>query len=91
MPATDTVNEELVLPLAGGVTDAGLYAQLTPAGKLAQSRLTAELKPPVEATVQVLVPLAPCWMLRLAGLHERLKSGVVVPVGVALTQAAARP
>ena len=49
-----TVSVLFTVPLAGGVTEAGLKLQDTPAGRLAQDRLTALAKPPVEVTVQVL-------------------------------------
>jgi hypothetical protein len=82
-PSTDTVSVLPALPLGGGVTTPGLYAHVTPAGRLAQDRVTGLEKPPLEVTVQVLVPLLPCWMVRLAGLHDRLKSGLALGVPVA--------
>ena len=45
------------LPLAGGVTTAGLNAHVTPAGRPEQDRPTAALKPRRETTVQMPVAL----------------------------------
>jgi hypothetical protein len=72
---TATVRLLVALPLAGGVTEAGLKLHVAPLGSPEQDRETALAKPFVELTVHVLVPLAPCWTLRLEGLHETLKSG----------------
>src|SRR5687767_14341318 len=51
------------LPFAGGVTGLGEYAQVTPAGRFTQARLTALAKPPEDVTVQVVSALWPCWTL----------------------------
>ena len=88
---TETVSVLFTLPFAGGVTEAGLKLHDVPAGRFAQERVTALAKPLMELTVQVVPPLLPCWMVRLDGVHERLKSGVAPAVGVALTQLLARP
>jgi hypothetical protein len=63
------------LPLAGGVTLAGLGEQVTPLGTPLQARATADEKPPVEVTVQVVVRLWLRGRVRLAGLHATEKSG----------------
>ncbi len=94
--ATETVSVELTLPLAGGVTDAGAYAQLTPAGAPAQDSDTALLNPLVDVTVQVLVALPPAAADRLAGEHVTAKSGVggpptSRPTAYASTESAAPP
>ena len=72
MPApTEMVSVLFTLPLAGGVTEAGLKLHVAPAGRPVQERRDRRsLKPLVEVTVQVLVPLPPCWTVRLDGLHE---------------------
>jgi hypothetical protein len=82
----------LALPLDGGVTEEGLKLQLDPEGRLAQERLTALEKPPVEVTVHVELVLLPWVTVRLDGLQEMLKSGVgVSAVGTTWTQLLARP
>jgi hypothetical protein len=90
-PLVVTVSVLLTLPLAGGVTGDALKEQVAPAGKPVQARLTALEKPPVDVTVQVLVVLPVCGTDRLAGAQATLKSGVVVVVGVPLTQALVGP
>src|SRR5688572_9071083 len=78
----DTVSVLLVLPLAGGVTVAGLKLHVDPDGMPVQLKLTAELKPLVELTVHVLALLVPPWVtVRLDGLQEMLKSGVADATG----------
>src|SRR5690349_21067822 len=50
----DTVRVDVTVPLAGGVTEAGLREQVGPfvtAGETAQVRATAELNPAVDVTV----------------------------------------
>jgi hypothetical protein len=74
--AAETVRLDVALPFAGGVTEAGLKVHVDPAGRPVQPRSTAELKPLVEVTVQVLAPLVCPWVtVRLAGLHDTLKLG----------------
>src|SRR5918999_1698435 len=48
-----TVNVLLAVPLAGGVTEAGLKPQEEPDGMLAHDSVTALEKPLIEVTVQV--------------------------------------
>src|SRR5262249_3540697 len=72
---TETLRLLVALPLAGGVTEAGLKLHDAPVGSPAHDRETALANPFVEVTVHVLVPVAPCWTLRLDGLHDTLKSG----------------
>ena len=69
----------LALPLAGGVSDVGLNAHVTPAGRPVQDRPTAELKPLRLVTVTVLLPLAPCTTLSVPGEAAIVKSGMGVP------------
>jgi hypothetical protein len=54
---------------------AGLKEAVTPAGKPEADKLTLPVKPFCGATVTVLVPLAPCMMLRLLGVAESEKLG----------------
>ena len=81
----------LALPFAGGVTGLGLAEQVTPAGRPAQARLTALLKPFCDVTVQVLVALPPWAAVRLDGLQAMVKSGVTEAAGVTVRQVLARP
>jgi hypothetical protein len=67
-----TVSVLLTVPFAGGVIDEGAKLQDAPAARLAHESATALAKPPVDVTVQVVLALAPCWMLRLAGAQEML-------------------
>jgi hypothetical protein len=57
---------ELVLVVLAGLKDA-----LTPLGNPVADKLTLPLKPLWGETVIVLVPLAPCTMLKLPGDAER--------------------
>jgi len=72
---TDAVRVLVAVPPAGGDTEAGLKAQVAPAGRPVQDRPTAELKPFRLPTVTVLVPLAPWAMVRLLGEAATAKSG----------------
>ena len=63
----------LVLVVLLGLNDA-----VTPLGRPDAAKLTVPLKPFCGVTVMVLVPLAPCVMLRLLGDAERVK----VPAGL---------
>ncbi len=53
----------------------GLNVAVTPLGTPEAARPTLPVKPFSGATVMVLVPLAPCVMVRLLGNAERLKFG----------------
>lgn len=53
----------------------GLNAAVTPVGKPGMDKATLPLKPLTGATEIVLVPLAPCAIVRLLGEAEILKSG----------------
>jgi hypothetical protein len=64
-----------VLEFAGLVVLAGLKEGVTPAGKTEVDKLTLPVKPFCGVTVIVLVPLAPCTMLRLLGAAESEKFG----------------
>src|SRR6185295_6116326 len=78
-----TVRVLAVVPFAGGVTVAGLKAQLTPAGSPVQERSTASAKPLADWTVHVLVAAPPCCTPRPDGAHDTPKPAPAVAVGVA--------
>ena len=61
------VNVEVTLPLAEGVTELGENDAVTPEGNPDTLRATAEVKPPLLATVTVLAPDALCAIDRLLG------------------------
>lgn len=84
---------EVMVPFAGGVTEAGFGVQVTPLGRVVgQESVTAELKPPVEVTVTVLVPEAPLVTVTVAGLAESEKFPVPVCVMLnAVTKASDMP
>jgi hypothetical protein len=63
-------------PFAGGVTGFGLNEQETRFGSPTQSKLTGLLKPPVEVTVHVDVPVLPRGAVRFEGEHAIEKSPV---------------
>ena len=54
-----SVNVEVALPFAGGVTGLVENAAVTPLGKPVALNVVAELNPPVLVMVIVLVPFAP--------------------------------
>jgi len=58
----------------------GLKEAVTPLGRPEADKLTLPLKPFCGLTVIVLVPLAPCSMLRLLGDAEREKLGAAIGV-----------
>src|SRR5206468_1189814 len=62
------------------VAGLGLNDAVTPLGRPEADKLTLPLKPLCGAIVTVLVPLAPCAMLRLPGDAERAKFGAEVTV-----------
>ena len=74
-----TVKIEIIVPLAGGVTDAGAKEQVTVAftGAIAQVNPTAELKLLKEVTVIVEVPPFPAIVVAEVGEEPRLKSFTV--------------
>ena len=76
VPTVAVVEAVNVSMLVDPVTDAGLKAAVTPVGSPLALRATAPVNPPVRVIPIELVPEAPTVMLRLAGLAERLKSGV---------------
>jgi hypothetical protein len=87
-----TVSVVLTVPFEGGVTDEGTKPQETPDGRLAHDIATADEKPPVEVTVQVVVALAPWVTVTLDGLQATEKSGVGAPAtGVTEAQFEALP
>src|SRR6266849_6404792 len=58
------------------VVEFGLKDAVTPLGKPEADKLTLPLKPFCGVTVMVLVPLAPCVMVKLLGEAESVKFGV---------------
>jgi len=72
-----TVNVEVIVPLAAGVTDAGDREQVTVAftGAITQVKATAELKLLTEVTVIVEVVEFPIVVVAATGVAVMLKSG----------------
>jgi hypothetical protein len=64
------------------VVDAGLKLAVTPAGKPLAARATVPVKQLLDATVIVLLPVAPWATVRLAGLADSEKSGCWAAVTV---------
>src|SRR5437660_11029045 len=60
--------------LPPAVTDVGLSEAVAPVGAPETERLTVSALPEVTAVEIVLVPEAPCWSVKLAGLAEIEKS-----------------
>jgi hypothetical protein len=58
-------------PLPETVTLVG--ERVTPLGAPARERATVPVKPFWGVMVRVVVPLEPCWTVRLVGLRERVK------------------
>jgi hypothetical protein len=77
-----SVRTEVALPFAGGVTGLVENVAVTPEGRPDALSVVAESKPPVLATVIVLVPLAPCVTVTDVGEALTLKAGVVVELTV---------
>jgi len=76
------VNVEVTLPLAEGVTELGENDAVTPEGNPDTLRATAEVKPPLLATVTVLAPDALCAIDRLLGESDSEKDAVPLLVTV---------
>jgi hypothetical protein len=74
-----TVNVDVIVPLAAGVTETGERAQVTVefTGAIAQVNPTAELNPPKDATVIVDVVLLPAAVVADTGEALKLKSFTV--------------
>jgi hypothetical protein len=66
---------EVTLPLAEGVTEAGESDAVTPRGRPETLSDTAELKPLLLVTVMVLVPDAPCTIVKLLGESDSENDG----------------
>ncbi len=80
-----SVSIEVVVPFAGGVTGFGENAAVTPLGRPLALSVVAELKLFRLVIVIVLVPLAPCTMLKDAGLADNVKLvGAVTVMGTEL-------
>ncbi len=79
-----SVSVEVVLPFAGGVTGLGENAAVTPLGRPLALSVVAELKPFWLVIVMVLVPLAPCAILKEAGLADNVKFVGVTVMGTEL-------
>jgi hypothetical protein len=80
-----SVSVEVALPFAGGVTGLVEKVAVTPEGNPDALSVVAESKPPVLATVMVLVPLLPCVTVTDVGEALTLKAGVVVELTVSET------
>ena len=76
VPRVAVLEAVKVMMLVAPVADAGLNAAVTPAGRPLALKATAPVNPPERVIPIVLVPLAPTATLRLAGLADRVKSGV---------------
>ena len=76
--AVPVVAEPLAVRVSVLVVEAGLglKAAVTPLGRPEADKLTVLLKPFCGVTVMVLVPAAPCVMLKLVGDAERAKFGL---------------
>jgi hypothetical protein len=72
-----TVNVDVIVPFAAGVTDAGESEQVTAAftGAIVQVSATAELKLFSDVTVRVEVVEFPTFVVAETGVAVRLKSG----------------
>ena len=77
-----TLNVDVIVPLATGVTDAGVRLQVTVVltGKIPQVKPTAELKLFNEVTVIVEPVVFPALVVADAGVELKLKSGVATTV-----------
>ena len=64
----------------------GLKDALTPLGRPEADRLTLPLKPFCGVMLRVLVPLAPCVMVKLVGDVDNTKLGVVMDPGQLFTK-----
>jgi hypothetical protein len=73
------VLEAAKVTVLAAVVVAGLKVAVTPLGNPLALKATLLVKPPVEVTVTVLLPLAPVLTVKLAGLPDREKSGVGGP------------
>jgi hypothetical protein len=76
------VTVEVTLPLAEGVTELGENDAVTPEGNPDTLKATAELNPPLLATVIVLAPDALCAIDKLLGESDSEKDAVPVLVTV---------
>jgi hypothetical protein len=76
-----TVNVDVAVPLATGVTEVKLNPQITVAltGATAQVRPTAELKPFNDVTVMVEAVLFPAIVMAVAGVALKLKLLTTTP------------
>jgi hypothetical protein len=66
------------------VADVGLKLAVTPAGNPLAPNATPPVKPPLRVMAIVLIPLAPRFIVRLAGLAASAKSGVACALTVRL-------
>ncbi len=73
---TRTVSVVVTDPFGDGVSEFGLKAHDTHAGRLAQESKTALLKPPVDVTAQLLFPELFRGCVSEAGVHVILKVGL---------------
>jgi hypothetical protein len=63
--------------------------KLTPLGAPSRERFTVPVKPPCGVKVSWMVPLEPCWTVRLVGLREMVKSGELLPWAASVSKSAA--
>jgi len=87
VPATvealiEIVRVDVAWPPGEGVTEVGLKAPEAPTGNSEIDRLTAELKPLMEAMVMVEFPEPPCIIAKPDGEADKEKSGVGVDGGL---------
>jgi hypothetical protein len=83
-PSVAALDTERVRTLLFPVAGLGLKLEVTPLGKTPALNVTPLVKPPVRAILIALVPLAPRFIVKLAGLAERVKSGVATSLTVRL-------
>jgi hypothetical protein len=62
--------------------------RVTPLGAPTRERETVPVKPPCGVMVSWVVPLEPCWTVRLVGLRERVKSGELLPWAASVSKSA---
>jgi hypothetical protein len=79
----DAVKVRVLVP----VVEAGLNTAVTPAGNPEAVKATLPVKPPLDATVMVLLVVDPRVIEAAAGLAEMVKFGVAGAVTISATEA----